>query len=90
MPTPAGQARRRASRGPPLAAAAAFAFLQCLQDVSLSIVLAPFGFPSMSARIFQLAQIERVRDTAVWMTCLALFGVYPLVTLARLGEREHP
>jgi iron(III) transport system permease protein len=81
-------AHLRPALGPSLGAAAAFVFLQALDDVSLSIVLAPFGAPSVAARVFQLAQVERVRDTAVWMTVLALLGVYPLVTLARLGESD--
>jgi iron(III) transport system permease protein len=70
----------------PVAAAAAFVFLECLKDVNLTVVLSPFGFQSISARVFQLAQIERVRDTAVWMLCLALVGLYPLMTLSRLGD----
>jgi iron(III) transport system permease protein len=74
----------------PAAAAAAFVFLECLKDVQLTVVLAPFGFQSISARVFQLAQTERIRDCAVWMVCLALIGLYPLMTLARLGEQEEP
>ncbi len=74
----------------PFAAAAAFVFLECLKDVPLSVVLSPFGFRSISARVFQLAQIERTRDCAVWMLCLGLIGLFPLMTLARAGEAEGP
>lgn len=72
----------------PVAAAAAFVFLEILKDVHLTVLLAPFGFQSISARVFQLAQAERVRDCAVWMLCLALVGIYPVMTLARLGDTE--
>ena len=74
----------------PAAAAAAFVFLECLKDVPLTTVLAPFGFQSISARVFQFALTERTHDCAVWMLCLALIGVYPLLTLARLGDHEDP
>jgi len=53
-------------------------------------MLSPFGFQSISARVFQFALTNRARDCAVWMLCLALIGVYPLMTLARLGDREEP
>jgi len=75
---------------PPAAAAAAFVFLECLKDVDLTVMLSPFGFQSISARVFQFALTNRARDCAVWMLCLALIGVYPLMTLARLGDREEP
>jgi iron(III) transport system permease protein len=72
----------------PAAAAAAFVFLECLKDVQLTVELSPFGFQSISARIFQFALTERTRDCAPWMVCLALIGIYPLMTLARLGDTK--
>ena len=74
----------------PAAAGAALVFLECLKDVPLTVVLSPFGFQSISARVFQYALTERTRDCAVWMLCLALIGVYPLLTLARLGDAGDP
>lgn len=72
----------------PMAAAAAFVFLACLGEVHLSTVLSPFGFHTLSARVLQLAQAERTQECAVYMLCLALIGVFPLVTLARLADAE--
>lgn len=70
----------------PVAAAAAFVFLESLQDLALPLVLQPFGFNTMSTRVFQYAQTQQVRDCAVWVLCLGLVGIYPLFTLARMGE----
>jgi iron(III) transport system permease protein len=71
----------------PAAACAVFAFLECLEDVDLTVVLAPFGFESISSRVFQLALTSRTADCAPWMLCLALLGLWPLATLARLADR---
>jgi iron(III) transport system permease protein len=70
----------------PVAAAAAFVFLLSLQDQLLPLVLGPFGLDTVSTRVLQYAQTQRVRDCAVWMSCLALLGAYPLFMLARLAE----
>jgi iron(III) transport system permease protein len=70
----------------PVSAAAAFVLLESLQDLALPLVLQPFGFNTMSTRVFQYAQTQQVRDCAVWVLCLALVGIYPLFTLARIGE----
>ncbi|MCC6524894.1 MAG: hypothetical protein IT373_19720 [Polyangiaceae bacterium] len=75
----------------PVAAAAAFVFLECIKDVQLTTVLSPFGFSSISARVLELAQTERMRDCAVWMLGLGLIGLYPLMTLARTArDPEEP
>jgi iron(III) transport system permease protein len=73
----------------PVAAAASFVFLEVLKDVPLTVVLSPFGFRSISAHVFQLAQTERTRDCAVWMLCLALVGIFPLMTLARSQDADE-
>jgi iron(III) transport system permease protein len=73
----------------PLAAAACFVFLESLQDISLSLVLQPFGFTTISGRLFQYAQTQRIPEGAPWVLCQALVGVYPLSLLARLAETAH-
>lgn len=72
----------------PAFACAVFAFLECLKDVHLTVALAPFGFESISSRVFQLALTDRTADCAPWMLCLALIGLWPLMTLARLADRS--
>ena len=72
----------------PMAAAASFVFLQVLQDLPLALLLQPFDYATMSTRLFQYAQTQRVRECAVWILCLAIVGVYPLLTLARAGCAE--
>jgi iron(III) transport system permease protein len=70
----------------PLSAAAAFVFLECLKDELLPLLLQPFGFNTISTRVFQYAQTQRLRDCAVWVLCLGLLGLYPLFTLARQAD----
>jgi iron(III) transport system permease protein len=73
----------------PLAAAACFVFLESLKDISLSLLLQPFGFTTISTRLFQYAQTQRIPESAVWVFCLALVGVYPLWSLARLADSRE-
>jgi iron(III) transport system permease protein len=72
----------------PAFACAVFGFLECLKDVHLTVALAPFGFESISSRVFQLALTDRTADCAPWMLCLALIGLWPLMTLARLADGD--
>lgn len=73
----------------PLAAAACFVFLEALKDLSLSLVLQPFGFTTLSTRLFQLAQTQRIPEGAPWVLCQALVGLYPLALLARMADPAH-
>jgi iron(III) transport system permease protein len=70
----------------PLATAAGFVFLESLKDLSLSLVLQPFGFTTLTTRLFQYAQTQRIAECAVLMLCLVLAGIYPLALLARMAE----
>lgn len=72
-----------------LSAVACLVFLATLQDLSLSQVLQPFGFTTISTRVHQYAQSQRVADCAVWILCQALVGLYPLALLARWAERSQ-
>lgn len=73
----------------PLSAVACLVFLASLQDLSISQVLQPFGFTTISTRVYQYAQCQRIPDCAVWVLCQALVGVYPLGLLARWAERAQ-
>jgi iron(III) transport system permease protein len=73
----------------PLSAVAGLVFLMALQDVSVSQVLQPFGFTTISSRVYQYAQSQRIPDCAVWILCQALVGIYPLALLARWADRAH-
>jgi iron(III) transport system permease protein len=69
-----------------MAVAACFAFLESLKDVSLSLVLQPFGFTTLAGRVFQYSQTQRIPECALWIVCVALAGIYPLRSLARIAE----
>ncbi len=73
----------------PMSAVACLVFLASLQDLSISQVLQPFGFTTISTRVYQYAQSQRIPDCAVWVLCQALVGVYPLGLLARWAERAQ-
>jgi iron(III) transport system permease protein len=67
----------------PVAAASAYVFLESLKDLSLTLLLQPFGFGTVNTRLFQYANTGRVRECAVLVICLILLGLFPLVTLMR-------
>jgi iron(III) transport system permease protein len=71
---------------PPLVMAAGFVFLESLKDLPLSLILQPFGFTTLTTRLFQYAQTQRIPESAVLVLCLVLVGIYPLAMLARLAE----
>ncbi len=73
----------------PMSAVGCLVFLAALQDLSISQVLQPFGFTTISTRVYQYAQTQRIPDCAVWVLCQALVGVYPLGLLARWAERAQ-
>jgi iron(III) transport system permease protein len=69
----------------PLLAAAAFVALEGMKEQTLTVLLQPFGWSTVSTRVFQYAQTQQLHDCAVWILCLAIAGLYPLLTLARLA-----
>jgi iron(III) transport system permease protein len=72
----------------PAAGAAAFVLVDAIKDLSLSVLLQPFGFTTLSTRLFQHLQTGSLRDSAVWVLCTVLIGLYPLHVLSRLGQPE--
>ena len=68
----------------PLAVAGLFVFLEALRDLSLTLLLQPFGFSTAATHLFQQAQIGQLRDAALWLLCLAAAGLYPLLAIHRL------
>lgn len=67
-------------------AAAALVVLAALQDLSLTLLLQPFGLDTVSSRLYQYAATQRIPEAGIWVLCLALVGVYPLMRLSRLVE----
>lgn len=69
----------------PALAAVAFVALEGMKEQTLTVLLQPFGWSTVSTRVFQYAQTQQLHDCAVWILCLAIAGLYPLLTLARLA-----
>lgn len=72
--------------GRPFLAASAFVFIEALKDLPLALILQPFGFTTLSMRMFQYAQSQRLKECAVWVVCMVLVGIYPLFSLVRQDE----
>ena len=49
-------------------------------------MMLPWRNSTISSRIYQYAQSQRIPDCAVWVLCQALLGIYPLVLLARWAD----
>ncbi len=71
--------------GGPALAAAAFVLLETMKEQTLTVLLQPFDFGTVSTRVFQYGQTGQLRDAAVWILCLGLAGLYPLLTIARVS-----
>lgn len=76
-----------------LVAGAAFVLLVVLKDLALTLLLQPFGYTTLSTRLFRYAQTGRTQDAAVIVLVMVLVGLYPLYLLGRAtdaGEGPAP
>lgn len=58
-------------------------FLEAAKELDLSQALQPFGYTSLSLRIFSQAGLHLARDAAAWVTSLQLACLAPALLLAR-------
>lgn len=70
--------------GPVLAGGALLVFVLAATELTLALTLQPFGYGSLSQRIFAYAGQNMTRYGSVWVVCLCLLCLYPIWRLSRL------
>jgi iron(III) transport system permease protein len=70
----------------PLTVAAMLVFLIVAKDLTLSLVLQPFGFGSLALSVYYFADIDAYAPAAMHALCLLLVLVYPVLSLNRWLE----
>lgn len=72
----------------PLVVGASLVFVIAAKELTLSLVLQPFGYGSLALSIYHFADIDLYEPAAVYALCLALVVVYPVLSIHRwLGAR---
>ena len=73
----------------PLAVGALLVFVITAKELTLSLVLQPFGYGSLALSIFHFAEIDLYKPAALYALCLVLVLIYPVLSLHRsLGGRD--
>jgi iron(III) transport system permease protein len=73
---------------PAITAGAALVFIESSKELTLNFVLQPFGYQSLSLKVFALAGIQMTRDAAVWILAMQLLLLFPLWKLHQFIESE--
>jgi iron(III) transport system permease protein len=72
----------------PLSVGALLVFVMAAKELTLSLILQPFGFGSLALSIYHFADIDLYQPAAVYALCLVLVVVYPVLSLNRwMGAR---
>lgn len=68
---------------PALMLGGALVFVRTLQDLSLSLVLQPFGFTTLAMRVYYDAGLDLYSTASLYGLGLALLGIYPVSLITR-------
>ncbi len=74
----------------PLLAGAILVFVDVAKELPLTLVLRPFDFDTLSTKVYQLANDERVAESAHLALAIVLVSLIPLFTLTRLIHGRRP
>jgi iron(III) transport system permease protein len=68
----------------PLAAGSLLIFVQSVNELTLSLLLQPFNYQSLSLRIFSYTGIYMTKEASIWVLLSLVICIYPIATLSRL------
>jgi iron(III) transport system permease protein len=72
----------------PLVVGAMLVFVIAAKELTLSMVLQPFGFRSLALSLYYFADIELYGPAAIYALCLLLLVIYPVLSINRwFGSR---
>jgi len=58
-------------------------FIDTAKELTMSLVLQPFGYSSLALRVFYYAESELVYDSALWALCIVVLCAVPLFIVDR-------
>jgi iron(III) transport system permease protein len=68
---------------PALLAAAILIFVDCMKELSATLILRPFDFDTLSTLVFDLASLDKLAEAAVPSLAIVAVGLAPVIILAR-------
>jgi iron(III) transport system permease protein len=72
---------------PALGAAALLVFVDCMKELPATLLLRPLNFETLATHLYGEAARGTYEDGALAALCIVLFGLVPVVMLARLSRR---
>ncbi|WP_051329148.1 ABC transporter permease [Geminicoccus roseus] len=73
---------------PALLTAALLVFVDCMKELPATLLLRPLGFETLSTHLYGEAARGTYEDGAIAAILIVLFGLIPVILLARLSRRE--
>lgn len=58
-------------------------FINMTKELTMSLVLQPFHYSSLSLRIFSYASMDMLKNSAIYAFVLVLIAIYPVFSLSR-------
>ena len=71
---------------PALGAAALLVFVDCMKELPATLLLRPLNFETLATHLYAEASRGTYEDGAVAALAIVLFGLLPVILLARLGR----
>ena len=75
---------------PSLLTAALLVFVDAMKELPATLILRPFDFETLSTRVFTLASLGQVEESAVAALAIVVAGLLPVVILARGLRKALP
>ncbi|MBF0442603.1 MAG: iron ABC transporter permease [Oligoflexales bacterium] len=60
-----------------------FVFVESVKELTMTMVLRPFGYNSLATRIFSYASIDLSKKASLWAIPLVLVCIYPVISVGR-------
>jgi iron(III) transport system permease protein len=72
---------------PALGAAALLVFVDCMKELPATLLLRPLNFETLATHLYGEAARGTYEDGSIAALCIVLFGLVPVIMLARLSRR---
>lgn len=72
---------------PALGAAALLVFVDCMKELPATLLLRPLNFETLATHVYGEAARGTYEDGSVAALCIVMFGLIPVILLARLSRR---
>lgn len=72
---------------PALGAAALLVFVDCMKELPATLLLRPLNFETLATHLYGEAARGTYEDGSIAALCIVLFGLVPVMMLARLSKR---